>query len=90
MIFELSFYGSLCATCKFVINGINADEEDFGEKYDRDTENAENYACGDMQFTRIAPTKKVLKKYAITKDEYSQICGKLEDGLSFGCCGWCV
>ena len=90
MLFKLSIYGSLCATSKFTINGIDADKDDFGEQYDRDSENAEDYACGDMQFTRIIATKDVLEKYCITEEEYSKICDELEKGLSFGCCGWCV
>jgi len=87
---ELEFGDALCFTSTFKINGINADSDDFGEKYDRDTENAEDYGCGDMQFTRIEPKSEVLEKYGITEDEYFKIAEKLEGGLSFGCCGWCV
>jgi hypothetical protein len=90
MLFELSIWGALCDTSKFVVNGIEAYKDDFGEQYDRDSGNAEDYACGNMQFTRIAPTKEVLEKYCITEEEYSKICDELESGLSFGCCGWCV
>ena len=87
---ELEFGHSLCYTPTFKINRIDADSDDFGEKYDRDSENAEDYGCGDMQFTRIKPKSEVLEKYGITKDEYFEIAEKLESGLSFGCCGWCV
>lgn len=87
---ELEFGTALCYTPKFVINGIIADEDDFGEKYDRDPDNAEDYGCGDMQFTRIPPTNEVLEKYSITEAEYAIIAGQLEEGLSFGSCGWCV
>ena len=89
MNFELKFCGALCVTSEFIINGVCAKYSDFGEKYDRDPENADDYCCGDMQFTRIAATKKVLDKYAITEEEYSKICDKLESRLSFGACGWC-
>ena len=87
---KLSFYECLCSADNFTINGVNANTDDFGEQYDRDSGNAEEYACGDMQFTRIEPTKEVLEKYHITENEYSEICDKLESGLSFGSCGWCV
>lgn len=90
MLFELSIYSALCATSRFVVNGINAYTNDFGEQYDRDAENAEDYACGDMQFTRLPAKNEVLEKYMITEEEYSKICDALESGLSFGCCGWCV
>lgn len=45
---ELKIYSALCETEIFTVNGINATYEDFGEKYDHDTENAEDYGCGDM------------------------------------------
>ena len=87
---ELEFGSALCYVPTFVINGVNADTDDFGEKYDRSPETAEDYACGDMQFTSIPPSPKVLEKYHITEAEYSVIAGQLESGLSFGCCGLCV
>lgn len=86
---DLEFAHSLCYTPTFIINGIEADYDDFGEKYDRSPETAEDYCCGDMQFTRIPPTEDVLKKYGITGPEYELIAGQLEAGLSFGSCGWC-
>lgn len=87
---ELEIYGALCATSVFTINGIYADYEDFGEKYDRDSANAEDYACGNMQFTGNPSTTEILSKYKITEEEYQEVVSKLEYGLSFGCCGWCV
>ena len=90
MLLELSIYSALCATSRFVVNGINADTYDFGEQYDRDAENAEDYACGNMQFTGNPSTTEILSKYQITEEEYQEVVSKLEDGLSFGCCGWCV
>lgn len=86
---DLEIFSALCATSKFKINEIDADSSDFGEQYDRDTEGAEPYCCGDMQFTRKEPTEDVLKKYKITEIEYYDICSKLESKLSFGSCGWC-
>jgi hypothetical protein len=87
---ELEFGHAFCYTPTFKINGIDADSDDFGEKYDRNPENAEDCECGDMQFTRIEPKSEVLEKYRITKDEYFEIAEKLEGGLSFGYCGWCI
>lgn len=87
---ELEIAYALCYCPTFKINDIDAEQGDFGEQYDRDPEEAEPYGCGNMKFTRIEPSASVLKKYKINKDEYSEICYKLEDGLSFGCCGWCV
>lgn len=86
---NLQFGTYLCYTPEFMINGKDAYQEDFGEKYDRCPELAEDYSCGNMQFTRIEPTKEVLEKYGITVEEYNEIASKLEDGLSFGRCGLC-
>lgn len=90
MTLELEVYKALCETSKFIINGIYADYDDFGEKYDRCPGRAEPYACANMQFTRYSPKKEVLDKYGITEAEYEEICDELENKLSFGCCGWCV
>lgn len=87
---ELKIYGSFCATSVFTINRIDADYEDFGEKYDRDSDSAEEFGCGNMTFTGNRSTPKVLTKYKITEEEYQQVVSKLEDGLSFGSCGWCI
>lgn len=87
---ELEFGTAYCYTSTFIINGSDADHKDFGEQFDRSPETAEDYACGDMQFTRIPATPEVLEKYGITEVEYNLIAGLLEEGLSFGCCGWCV
>lgn len=87
---QIEFGTALCYCPVFEINGIDATEYDFGEKYDRSPGTAEPYSCGDMQFTRrIEPSPSVLEKYSITEDEYREICDKLEVGLSFGRCGWC-
>jgi hypothetical protein len=88
---ELEFYNVICDTKTFKINDIYADTEDFGEKYDRCINSSENYGCGNMQFTRWFNIQKgVLKKYRITEYEYNKICNKLESGLSFGNCGYCI
>ena len=47
-------------------------------------------ACGNMQFTGNQSTTEILSKYKITEEEYQEVVSKLEDGLSFGGCGWCI
>lgn len=84
------FYALPCSLEVFTINGKGADPDDFGDMYDHDTESSEPYACTDMHFDPKSPTKKVLDKYNITKEEYYNICNELECKLHVGCCGWCV
>ena len=86
---ELEIFSSLCSARVFTINGVEADVEDFGEKYDRNPENAEDYSCANMQFTRLPAVSSVLKKYSINAEEYNFVAETLENGLSFGCCGLC-
>ena len=86
---ELEIFHALCETRTFRVNGVCASYEDFGEKYDRNSEYSGPYCCANMQFTRIRPTQDVLNKYSITIGEYHEICDKLEEKLSFGNCGWC-
>jgi hypothetical protein len=87
---NVQVYSSLCATSVFVINGITADSADFGDQCDHDNNNAEDYGCGDMVFTRKQPDDGVLNKYKISKQEYEEVCEKLEDRLSFGYCDLCT
>ncbi len=87
---ELKPYGAFCSTEVFIINGMRAESSDFGEQYDRDRDNADDYACGDMTFTRINAKPEVLSKYGITEAEYELVAAQLEAVLSFGSCGWCV
>lgn len=90
MILDFEVFGALCEMKTFKINGVRASYEDFGEKYDRDSLGAEPYCCRDMRFTRKPLRQIILDKYGITKAEYDEICDKLEEGLSFGNCGWCL
>ena len=85
----MEVYGALCALSVFTINGIQAEEEDFVDKYDHSPETAEDYCCGDMQADVIPATEKVLNKYTITITEYNTIAEEVADKVSFGCCGWC-
>jgi hypothetical protein len=87
---ELDFMGSYCSTGAFVINGKQADSEDFGSSHDADPGSDEDYGCGDRQFCGKGSTPEVLSKYGISQSEYNLVVGQLEVGLSFGSCGWCV
>lgn len=90
MTLKIKGYRCLCSLAEFEINGIPADYDEFGEKYDHNPGEAEPYACADMRFDRRPAASEVLKKYSITEREYEEICDKLTELLSFGCCGWCV
>jgi hypothetical protein len=87
---ELTIFSSLCSTDTFKVNNIVADRDDFGLSYDTSPETAEEYGCGSRVFEGIEATSEILAKYSITKEEYLEIVCKLEEGLSFGSCGWCV
>ena len=86
---KLKIYACLCSTEVFIINGIDADYDDFGEKYDR-VSDAEYSGCADMQFTGKDSTPEILAKYSITQSEYDEVVSELSEKLSFGSCDWCV
>ena len=86
---EFEVFQCLCEPQVFEINGIRADKLDFVTHNDQDSENAEDYCCGDMRAEGIPVSDDVLKKYDINEKEYKQIVETLESKLSFGCCGWC-
>ena len=79
-----------CHLEEFTINGQVAEQSDFGDVWDHDSENAEPYACNDMKFEPKLPTSEVLNHYNITVDDYYTICRELESELHVGFCGWCV
>ena len=85
---ELEIFSSLCSAAKFTINGVVAETNDFGDQGDQGYD-AEDYCCADMRFESKEPTQEVLDKYGISKAEYIIVAGQLEEGLSFGSCGWC-
>lgn len=85
-----TYHALPCRTEVFIINGMNAEQNDFGDTYDHDAESAEPYACADMRFDRKPPTKEVLDRYNITEEEYYNICNELEYELHVGGCGWCI
>lgn len=80
-----------CSLEEFTINGIEADQSDFGCMDDTDTESAEPYGCGCMEFIPdVEPAEGVLEKYNITQKEFIEIQEMLKDKLFVGACGWCV
>lgn len=81
---------AFCYLPTFTINGIEADEGDFGDHYDHDSDAAEPYGCGDMRFEASDSTPEVLAKYGISEAQYEQVCDALSEALSWGSCGWCV
>lgn len=82
-------YNALCSLMNFEVNGIKAEEKDFGEHHDIQPELADDYACYNMKFIPKPATQEVLNKYNINVDEYNEVCNKLDEQLSFGNCGWC-
>lgn len=87
---ELEAYGSLCSLQTFTINGIEAEEEEFVEKYDHCPDEAEDYGCGDMRAEIIEASENVLERYKISIEDYNEIAEKVSELVSFGSCGWCV
>ncbi len=86
---KLKIYGALCATEIFIINGVQADCNDFGTQFDEEPESAEPYSCRNMTFKPGNASSEVLAKYKITKEEFLDIARQLAKGLSFGNCGLC-
>lgn len=86
-----------CHLAKFVINGIEADADDFGETKDLSRGNSPDYGCGNMRFVAndfdsIPRCKRdeILCKYNISKCDYEGICELLERKLDVGHCEACV
>ena len=77
-----------CQTETFTINGINADQDDFGEGYDTLPERS-RWSCGNWQFFPKPHTQEILDKYKITKEEYDKICALLIEELYVGPCMYC-
>lgn len=86
---ELSF-SHYCSTENFRINNIEAEYEDFVDKYDHSPWGAPNYGCGDMKCDIKNPIQEVLDKYNINEQDFYEIAEALNEGLSLGCCGWCI
>lgn len=87
---EIEVFGALCSLSLFEVNGIDAEEEDFVDKYDHAPEGAEEYGCGNMKADVIKVTDEILDKYRISSEEYYEIAEQVAEKVSFGHCGWCV
>lgn len=89
--YKIEPYDALCGlTGASHINHKHINEDDFVDKYDHDSENAQDYGCGNMQADVKPSTPEVLAKYGIDEDEYKIISFEISQALSFGPCGWCV
>ena len=87
---KIEVYEAMCSLSTFEINGIDADEDDFVDKYDHSSYAAEDHACEDMRADLNTATDEVLQKYKITLDEYNAIAENVAGKVSFGCCGLCI
>ena len=88
---KIELMDSFCDLRVFVINGVQAYKEDFGNACDESPDNADDYGCGDMVFTpHEYPPAGVLSKYDISREEFDLIAAGLAKQLSFGGCGLCV
>lgn len=86
---ELEIRPYRCLPCSlevFKINGIEALEEDFGEKDIYGSCFKSNCCC---EFKPKPPTSEILSRYGICVEEYAEICEELIDALSVIHCGWC-
>lgn len=72
----------------FKINGIDADQEDFGEGSSNLGDVFSN-SCSHKFIPYKRPTEAVLRKYGITESEYAEICDRLEEELYVSGCGLC-
>ena len=87
--YKIKAFLTRCSLETFVINGIQADENDFVDKYDHSPETAEDYGCGDMRADIKPASSKILEKYKIDVDEYEKIAKEVAEKVSFGYCHWC-
>ena len=95
-LFTFKAFECLCSADIFTVKGKDADEDDFGDRFDDAPDEADDYGCGDKVFRRFSRLDDMdkrmacCKKYRITDSEYDEICDVLEQELSFGHCGWCI
>ena len=83
-------FSSMCGLKSMTINGIEADESDFGYTTDLDPSEAPKYGCGNRQFVEEPATEAVLAKYGISLDDYDAIVEELKEALAFGRCQLCA
>lgn len=88
MNYELETYRGLpCETSKFIINGVKAVKNDFGES-ERSSDG--NYGCEYNIFKPFRyPPPGVLEKYSITLEEFLRMGDALESMLEQHQCDWC-
>ena len=77
---------SPCTIDKFRINGIRANEEDFGEIQ---KEHLGNYSCRLSGFSHGKLSQEILDKYNISFDEFYEICDRLDEVFDYGHCSYC-
>jgi hypothetical protein len=77
-----------CGLNKFVVNGIDAMDSEFGS-ISQDPQD-EPWTCKNRRFNPAVPTDALLKKYHINLDEYALICQELQTALYVSRCGMCV
>lgn len=74
-----------CGADIFLINGVEADEDDFGETI---IEGDGEYGIKSVTFTRrkwdVEALQGVPDKYGIREDEFNEVCDRLTDGLTWG------
>lgn len=80
-----SWESSPCTFEYFTINGIDADDKDFGDVIN---ESEEQWTC-ECFFKRKPSSLAVLDKYHITEEEYQEVCDQLDDAKYYSC-GMCV
>lgn len=89
---KLERCSSYCSFDMFLINEIEADLYDFGDKrlFPITSENPYgDRGCGGVRFIRKAFTVEILAEYKITEKEYEEVCDILEDELYSGECKCC-
>ena len=76
-----------CRPSVFVVNGIQADTDDFGEQ---DSHSDGYYGCISNTFKPFRhPPKNVLNKCKISLEEFLDIGDILQEKLDIHNCGWC-
>ena len=81
--------GLPCAAETFIVNGIDAEVEDFGECKDL-VDEAYKSNCKNRQFVKALPTDEVLAKYGLNLKQYAAVCAKLETTFAIGWCTQCT
>lgn len=78
-----------CRLLTFTINGKDADINDFGffSTFCKVLDDLIDHECPNGFVPYELPDSKVLEKYKISKEEYKEICKKLEDVLVIPSCG---